>query len=73
MHLMACWGVNLLALKANVHLWCDSSHFLDDLGQYWRLIGKLIYLTVARPDITFAVGVLSKFIHPPREVHWTVA
>ena len=27
-------------------LWCDGSHPLDDLGQYRRLIGKLIYLTV---------------------------
>ena len=37
------------------------------------MIGKLIYLTVTRPDITFAVGVLSSFMHQPREVHWTAA
>ena len=45
-------------MKANVNLWFDDSHTLDDPGRYKRLIEKLIYLTVIRPDITF-VGVLS--------------
>jgi len=38
-----------------------------------RLIGKLIYLTVIRPNIIFAVGVLSRFMHQPRKTHWIVA
>ena len=59
-------------MEANVDLWCDNN-LLDDLGQYRRLIGKFIYLTVTRHDITFAVGVLSRFMHQPREVHWTAA
>ena len=54
-------------------LWFDISHALDDPRRYRRLIGKLIYLTVARLDIIFAVGVLSKFIHQPREIHWFAA
>jgi len=33
------------------------------------LIGKLIYLTVTRPDRTFVIGVLSRFMHQP-EFHW---
>jgi len=33
----------------------------------------LIYLTATRPDVTFAVVVLSRFIHQPREVRWTAA
>ena len=49
------------------------SHALDDLGRYRRLIGKLIYLTVTRPDITFIVGVLSRFMHQLRETHWLAA
>ena len=48
--------------------WFDDSHTLDDPGRYRRLIGKLTYLTVTRPDITFVV-VLSGFIHVPRETH----
>jgi len=50
-------------MKANVNLWFDDSHILDDSGKYRRLIEKLIYLKVTRPDITFTVGVLSRFIH----------
>jgi len=58
-------------MKVNVNLWCDDSHSLNDPGQYRRLIEKLIYLIVIKPDISFAVGVLSRFMHQPREIHWT--
>ena len=34
---------------------------------------KLIYLTVTRPDIAYAVGLVSQFMHKPREVHWKAA
>ena len=52
-------------------LWFDDNHTLDDPERYRRLIEKLIYLTVTRPDITFDIGVLSRFMHQPREAHWT--
>jgi len=57
-------------IEANVDLWLNDSHILDDLGRHKRLIRKLINLTVTRPDITFALGVLSKFMHQPRKTHW---
>ena len=41
----------------------------DWLARYRRLIGKLIYLTVAKPDITFTLEVLSRFMHQLRETH----
>jgi len=56
-----------------VNLWFDDSYTLDDPGRYKRLIGKLIYLTVTKPDITFAVGILSRFMHKLRETHWLAA
>jgi len=58
-------------VEANADLWFDDSHTLDDPGRFRRLIGKLIYLKVTRPDITFAVGVLSRFMHQFREAHWS--
>ena len=54
-------------MKANVDWWFDNSHPLDP-GRYKRLIEKLIYLTVTKADITFTVGVLSRFMHEPRRL-----
>ena len=34
------------------------------------MIGKLIYLTITRPDITFTVRVHSRFMNQRRETHW---
>ena len=59
--------------KANVDLWCDDTHLLNDPGQYKKLIGKLIYLRITKPNIIFTVGVLSRLMRQPREVHWTFA
>ena len=34
------------------------------------MIEKLIYITVTKPDIIFTVGILSRFMHQPRETYW---
>ena len=31
----------------------------DDAKKYWRLMGKLIYLAVPRPDLAYSVHILS--------------
>lgn len=36
-----------------------------DKGRYKRLVGKLIYLSHARPDVAFSMGVVSQFIRSP--------
>ena len=43
---------------------------MADANRYWHLLGKLINLTVTRPNITYVVSVLSQFMHEPRMVHW---
>ncbi|GAV64515.1 hypothetical protein CFOL_v3_08033, partial [Cephalotus follicularis] len=51
----------------------DDGSPLTDVHQYRSLIGKLIYLTVTRPDISFVVGVLSQFMQAPQKAHWDAA
>ena len=42
---------------------------LSNIGEYQKLVGKLIYLTITRPDITFAVSLVSQFMHAPTKAH----
>ena len=42
-----------------------------DHDRYRRLVGKLIYLSHTRPDIAYAVGVVSRFMHKPQIHHMT--
>lgn len=37
--------------------------------QYQKLVGKLIYLSHTRPDIAYAVGIVSRFMHQPQSQH----
>ncbi|CAL2227071.1 unnamed protein product [Prunus armeniaca] len=37
--------------------------------RYQRLVGRLIYLSHTRPDIAYAVSVVSQFMHSPSEYH----
>lgn len=36
---------------------------------YQKLVGKLIYLSHTRPDIAYAVSMVSQFMHDPRKQH----
>ena len=37
--------------------------------KYQRLVGRLLYLCHTRPDIAFAVSVVSRYMHEPRSEH----
>jgi Reverse transcriptase (RNA-dependent DNA polymerase) len=40
-----------------------------DRERYQRLVGRLIYFSHTRPDISYAVSVVSEYMHDPRVVH----
>ena len=37
------------------------------------MVGKLVYLSHTRPDISYVVGIVSQFMHNPNEEHLKVA
>ena len=54
-------------MDPNLKLMADQS---EDPERYRRLVGKLISLTITRPDISFVVGVVSQFMQNPHVDHW---
>eukprot|EP00253_Pinus_taeda_P004174 PITA_04174 len=44
-----------------------------DATLYRQLVGKLLYLTHTRPDLSFSVGLVARFLQNPRESHWKAA
>ena len=45
---------------------------LTDPTLYCTIVGSLVYLTISRPDITYVVHVVSRFVASPTTVHWAV-
>lgn len=58
-----------LPIDPHIKLSSSEGVLLDDTTEYRRLIGRLLYLTISRPDITFAVHKLSQFVASPRKPH----
>ncbi|XP_071675719.1 uncharacterized protein [Lolium perenne] len=42
----------------------------DDSFRYRSVVGALQYLTLTRPDLSFAVNKVCQFLSQPTEVHW---
>jgi len=47
----------------------DKSDLLEDLGHYRKLIRRLIYLIVSRPNVTYSIHVLSRFMNQPHKLY----
>jgi len=57
----------------NLKLSSSEGDLLEDASIYRRLIGRLLYLTISWPNITFVVHKLSQFVSQPRRPHLDVA
>ncbi|KAK0573321.1 hypothetical protein LWI29_006391 [Acer saccharum] len=48
----------------------NSGTLLSDPTTYRMVVGSLQYLSLTRPDISFAVNKLSQYMHQPTSDHW---
>jgi len=51
----------------------NSEDPLADQTMYQKLIGKLLYLNMTRPDISFSTQTLSQFLQQPKKSHMDAA
>jgi len=57
-------------MEVNVKYRKDEGKLLPELFLYRQLVGSLICLTITRPDISYAVHIVSKFMQAPRHLHF---
>ena len=57
-------------MEVNGKLSVEDASPLVDIREYRKLVGSLIFLCNTSPDISFAIGVPSRFSNQPRENHW---
>ncbi|XP_004293223.1 PREDICTED: uncharacterized mitochondrial protein AtMg00810-like [Fragaria vesca subsp. vesca] len=60
-------------VEQNLVLTQEDGDVLKDASQYRRMVGRLIYLTITRPDLVYAMHILSQFMGKPRQPHLDAA
>ena len=60
-------------MDPNIKLVPGQGESLQDPRRYQQLVGKLNYLTITRPDISFPLSVVSQFLQSPCDGHWDAA
>jgi len=60
-------------LEVELKLYKHNDSNSVDVTLSRRLVGILIYLTTTRPDISFAVNMVSRFMAELKELHWKEA
>ncbi len=48
-----------ILLEQNVKLSADEGNLMEDTTMYRHIVGNLIYMTITRLDLSYAVGVVS--------------
>ena len=58
-----------IPLDQNLRLRADVGQVLEDVTMYRKIVGSLLYLTISRPDLSYAVGLESQFMQTPKKPH----
>ena len=56
-------------MDENHKLALATGPLLKEPEKYRRLVGKLIYLTISRPELSYCVHILAQFMQNPLVVH----
>ncbi|KAF5459787.1 hypothetical protein F2P56_019705 [Juglans regia] len=57
-------------MESNLKLTATDSDLYEDPSTYRRMVGRLLYLTITRPDLAYSVQVLSQFLAKPAVSHY---
>jgi hypothetical protein len=60
-------------LDQDHHLPLATGSPLPNPERYRRLVGRLVYLTVTRHDLSYSVHMLAQFMQKPLQEHWNAA
>ena len=60
-------------LEQNHKLGLAANSDLRDPGQYKRMVGRLIYLTITQPELSYCVHMLAQFMQQSNDEYWEVA
>ncbi|WKA03136.1 hypothetical protein VitviT2T_021265 [Vitis vinifera] len=63
-----CQLINTL-IEEGLKLCVEPNQVSTDKGRYQRLVGRLMYLAHTRPDLAYALSVVSQYMHNPGEQH----
>ena len=64
----ACQPADTLVEEGS-KLCVETNQVPIDKGRYQRLVGRLMYLAHTRPDLAYALSIVSQFMHNPGEQH----
>ena len=67
------YKLRTIPMVPNIKLSTKEGDLLEDPTTYRRLIEKLLYLTITRPDLPYSVERLSQFLSRPRGPHMEAA
>ncbi|XP_050375850.1 uncharacterized mitochondrial protein AtMg00810-like [Argentina anserina] len=68
---MTDYKPSVTPLDSKLKLEVEGDKF-NNVEMYQRLVGKLIYLTITGPDISFAMSLVSQFMLSPIEEHFQI-
>ena len=60
-------------MESNTKICAHEGKKLNDEMTYRQLVGSLIYLTLTRPNISYAVEVMSRYMQNPKKPHLDAA